>query len=1348
MVVQLQVAKFVANDEKHGLIDELIAHIRASLFKIFPLMPVKIFEKVADAQNEFAKDKYLGDVMRYAVSPASRLYDAANKYYPKIDFKTTVHHGPCGGYLNAYTSLCDFHGQIPREEISWVIDNVWHPMATDQMWHSKAPREFDFSKFADFKPKELIPVVDALSFNPWFNKVVARGTKMNSRLASIFLSMIRRNHRLYSIVMEKNSTNFNFMQNFADAIARSSSEEGSKLVEVDISRNIIEERALTKLAEALGKLENGLSYLRLSNCGLNKRAGQIIVSNLQKIGDENSASRLPISESLTFLDLSKNNIGADGLLAISELLASPNRIETCDLSSASMPNIEVLFGALVRGSCKSLKVLNLSDNRFGIDEDKSGSSFEKFFRNTQALTEVDLSSTQIPPQFLSGLFSSLLKNNNLSGLSLKLNSNGFGFNEGTVIGKCIKSMRCLAALELDGNRFDGELGLVPLFEGLKFQSSLESLSLSKCLNDSNLSLDCKFVHQDAGNLDLNDLLTLPNLSFLSLAGNNLRESLWPLLESIQQSFGKSFALSHLNISGNSLGDQGAVKVANLIMNSNIKDLVVDNNSLSLTGWQVILSATEKSPVVENVAMPRDELSRLKKSDYNRAKRLADELKTVLVKHSNESTSPTSPRSPTSGGQQISDQALTLGQQESLNRAVSKLKNNVSVLKEASSKGDKSAEKHLKVANQVLSEVVSHSDLLDQIVSIIESLSSERSQGLRNQVGGLSIRLFEQLKKTRANMVDSVIKRVSDKMPNVLNSQGGPSADLKSYIGDSDEDVLNEAFISNIIETNLLQELERRSFADTSSLISTIKRILVERMISAINGINRQLNPWEKNEADVKEVVLEEKSPQKSLVVSSEADLNSFAAESSTLVHITKDRIKPPTRRPPSRLFAAGEEPVIEDIPSPPSGDSIPDEPEAQTNNPEAQVTVTEESTAPELKESKSQSRSFNSLFKKPGNKSSNTLKAEDKKKSVRNSITEFLVAKIKKQRTYKSSTSLAAESNDDFSDVEPENAQKIDKQTSEPVQQEIKQGESPEPSKQSSIKAEQETSSEIMASKSSLVSEKESESEEVKPVPKRVLDPKTRASTIGVKLPYAGESPSLSSKTFQRLSRRISNETPEDASFLSLGRKSSLSKDGKSSSSGMTKSPSKDTAQEFLKNDKGAVVPPILRKKETDGSVNYEDKAHLDPESPQVADGPKSLNRKSSLKERMEVKKRFSSAHLDGTSDFTEKKKEYISWIKKQVAENTIDVNSSSDDILDYVKDGVSILQIIKAIAEEKSGAVPKYKTQPKMRVHKIDNLNIFLKYLRDNAGLNVHNVTAEELVMGEPKKVMILFNGLIKAYP
>ena len=170
----------------------------------------------------------------------------------------------------------------------------------------------------------------------------------------------------------------------------------------------------------------------------------------------------------------------------------------------------------------------------------------------------------------------------------------------------------MGSLDLSDNTFESDQGLATLFAGLQNHARLKELQLDKCLLKSSLGgalMKTKSTPMDAatntspGNTnmiftfltrsaDLKSLFTIPNLLFLSLAENNLRQGVRDLLPLYSET--SQPTITRLNLRSNNLGDRGAAVIARILsVNPSVEEINIEENGLTITGWSSIANAMSR-----------------------------------------------------------------------------------------------------------------------------------------------------------------------------------------------------------------------------------------------------------------------------------------------------------------------------------------------------------------------------------------------------------------------------------------------------------------------------------------------------------------------------------------------------------------------------------------------------------------------------------------------------------------------------------------------------------------------------------------------------------------------------------
>lgn len=226
-----------------------------------------------------------------------------------------------------------------------------------------------------------MPLIYALQWNVFFESIhINDAGKFSSDLASCLVAVVQRNTNIKEFAVTGSSVaSKEFFSTLADSI---SANANSKLTILDFSSVAVDEKSASSLASILYCLPNGLSSLRMVDCSLSKKSASSILAALKKTPLKTSESEsssslnvvhaskfsMSLVDSLVHLDLSQNALPAEAVLALSEYLAMPNHLKKLSLSQCSIPNTEVLFGALVRGCLQELQQLELDGNKFTISE--------------------------------------------------------------------------------------------------------------------------------------------------------------------------------------------------------------------------------------------------------------------------------------------------------------------------------------------------------------------------------------------------------------------------------------------------------------------------------------------------------------------------------------------------------------------------------------------------------------------------------------------------------------------------------------------------------------------------------------------------------------------------------------------------------------------------------------------------------------------------------------------------------------------------------------------------------------------------------------------------------------------
>ncbi|XP_029976683.1 F-actin-uncapping protein LRRC16A isoform X2 [Salarias fasciatus] len=533
-------------------VDEVIAHIGICLQRISP------------------SGSLLKMMRKLTLHPPER----SSSLQALWDEQGSADPGPCGGFSHQYWCVCDFLGLPFREEVQWDVDTIYLSQDT---------RELNLQDFVHLENRDLVAIIAALEFNPWFTKLSSRDYKLSTDVCDQILRVVSRSSRLEEILLDNGGLKSDFAQKLAAALSQNAA---SSLHTLHLSNNSLEDKGVSALSSQLSKLPMGLKQLHLSRTSLSPKGVNSVCQAL--------CVNPAVSSTLTHLDLSGNSLRGDDLQNLHSFLSHPNCVEHLDLSSSDC-SLEQVCASLLRGSLKCLSVLNMSRTVFSHRKLKDiPPSFKQFFSCAQALSSVSLSGTKLPLEALKSLLLGLGCNPSLSDVSLDLSCCELRSGGSQILESCIAEIPNVSSLDVSDNGLD--LDLTTLLDWLAKNRSIRHLSLGKNFNNiksKNLSsvLDhlVQMIQEEES-----------PLTSLSLADSKLKDGLSIVLNAL----GSNASLTRLDISGNAMGDMGAKMLAKALqINTKLRTLLWDRNSVSPQGLQDVAAALEKNHTIRFMPVP-------------------------------------------------------------------------------------------------------------------------------------------------------------------------------------------------------------------------------------------------------------------------------------------------------------------------------------------------------------------------------------------------------------------------------------------------------------------------------------------------------------------------------------------------------------------------------------------------------------------------------------------------------------------------------------------------------------------------------------------------------------------------
>uniref|UniRef100_A0A8C4LNQ6 Capping protein regulator and myosin 1 linker 1 n=1 Tax=Equus asinus asinus TaxID=83772 RepID=A0A8C4LNQ6_EQUAS len=692
-------------------VSEVLAHIGTCLRKIFPgLSPVRIMKKVS-------------------MEPSERLASLQALW----DSQTVAEQGPCGGFSQMYACVCDWLGFSYREEVQWDVDTIYLTQDT---------RELNLQDFSHLDHRDLIPIIAALEYNQWFTKLSSKDLKLSTDVCEQILRVVSRSNRLEELVLENAGLRTDFAQKLASALAHN---PNSGLHTINLAGNPLEDRGVSSLSIQFAKLPKGLKHLNLSKTSLSPKGVNSLSQSL--------SANLLTATTLTHLDLSGNVLRGDDLSYMYSFLAQPNAIAHLDLSNTEC-SLDMVCGALLRGCLQYLAVLNLSRTVFSHRKGKEvPPSFKQFFSSSLALMQINLSGTKLSPEPLKALLLGLACNHNLKGVSLDLSNCELRSGGAQVLEGCIAEIHNITSLDISDNGLESDLSTLIVW--LSKNRSIQHLALGKNFNN----MKSKNLTPVLDNLVQMIQDEESPLQSLSLADSKLKTEVTIIINAL----GSNTSLTKVDISGNGMGDMGAKMLAKALqINTKLRTVIWDKNSITAQGFQDIAVAMEKNYTLRFMPIPMYDASQALKTNPEKTEEALQKIENYLLR--NHETR-----------KYLQEQAYRLQQgivtsttQQMIDRICVKVQDHLNSLRNC---GGDAVLEDLKSAERLMRDAKNSKTLLPNLYHVGGAswagasglLSSPIQETLESMAGEVTRVVDEQLKALLESMVDAA----ENLCPNVM-----------------------------------------------------------------------------------------------------------------------------------------------------------------------------------------------------------------------------------------------------------------------------------------------------------------------------------------------------------------------------------------------------------------------------------------------------------------------------------------------------------------------------------------------------------------------------------------------------
>ncbi|KAM3920300.1 capping protein, Arp2/3 and myosin-I linker protein 3-like [Leptodactylus fuscus] len=564
-----------------GDLEQVVIFVLTAIKKIFPdSSPGKMVKKNPDLQNNFTMI-------------TSHLEDF-----------TQSNQGPCGGFSDTYAALCDYNGFIVREEIQWVIDNIYH---------NQESREFRLLDFMYLDASDVALAVASLSFSQWFTKLHCKDFRLKPEIVEQILYVLGRSKKIEEIVLE----NCGLKGEFAIKLVQTLDGNASSLLHtINLSGNQIEDRGMAALSEHFEQRQQVLQHLNLARISITTKG----TSSLFQSHTLNGL----FSKSLYYLDLSGNPgiFATEDSTNVFNFLIKCTSLRHLNLSGTDCA-LDALFESLHHGCCLSLSYLNAAKNVYSRRKVKDVSPTTKFFSKVFALKHLNLSGTKLPPDALRAVFQGLASNEKISDLHMDLSNCELRSFGAQVIQDMIFDLNSVSSLDISGNGFNSEM--VTLILSVGRSKSIQHLSLGRNFNLKLNSSLTDILHRIVQLLQDDECM----INSLSLADSRLKSGTNVILNALRNSNN----LTKLDISGNSMGDTGANLLAKCLhINRKLRTLIWDRNNTTFVGFLDVAHALKRNFTLMTMPLPMSDLSQAYRMNSRNTEDALQKIQSYLLRN--------------------------------------------------------------------------------------------------------------------------------------------------------------------------------------------------------------------------------------------------------------------------------------------------------------------------------------------------------------------------------------------------------------------------------------------------------------------------------------------------------------------------------------------------------------------------------------------------------------------------------------------------------------------------------------------------------------------------------------------
>ncbi|GAM24434.1 hypothetical protein SAMD00019534_076090 [Acytostelium subglobosum LB1] len=564
------------------------------------------------------------------VKPPSRLTDVPTKDLP------------CGGFVETYSSLCNYFNIPTRDDICWDMANIVS---------SRNIKAFNFNEIEQpISPGDIKALLGALKWNTYFKSLVFNGIQLGKDQLTSLAETLKTN----STIEDLSLNNVGIKGDTLPIIAMTlQSNKNIGLTSIDLSNNPFEDKGMAAFANYIGASPRGIASLNFANCAMGK-AGIVALTNALK-------KNVKMGMTLSYLDLSNNKMDSDGSASLSAFLASPNSLRTLNIAN-TIPNMETIVGALVRG-CLELRHLDISDNRL---TKKEVVHLVRFIGSSSLLKTININNTKIPVENLKEVIMAISSNLYVQDVIFESRNNDLGIAGARMLASLADKIPNIHTLDLAENDF-GDEGVSVICDGFIQNNSVKKLSLNGNFKVSKTKSRAAAIESVISLVEAATPLEALHMTN-GLSKSQLKNDILPFIYALAT----NDSLTELDITGHQMGNKGAIALGKALQtNKALVSLVWDENLTSVAGFAGLAVGLERNLTLKNMNKPLIDIMKAYNENPQRLTNLIRDIDNYINRNQSPLRTFENNAGAAIGGTNLS--FLASGQQQNIEKLLNKIK---------------------------------------------------------------------------------------------------------------------------------------------------------------------------------------------------------------------------------------------------------------------------------------------------------------------------------------------------------------------------------------------------------------------------------------------------------------------------------------------------------------------------------------------------------------------------------------------------------------------------------------------------------------------------------------------------